>query len=100
METVAPPTPNPGPNGVGVSSPFVSMDPSVVIDYIVVVLEAMLGARREELEAPGSLLSKASRIDTTQRCQRFANESQVAALYVQKELISILQENGDADSSA
>jgi dynein heavy chain 1, cytosolic len=101
MEAVAPPpTASPSTNGVGPASPFVSIDPGQVLDYIAVVLEAALGATREELESPSSLLSKSRLAETTLRCQRFANDSQVAALYIQKDLILSPQENGETEHSS
>ncbi|KAK3936270.1 dynein heavy chain, cytoplasmic [Diplogelasinospora grovesii] len=97
METVvSPQSPNAGPNGVS-AAPFAAVDPVRVVDYLAVLLEATLGATRNELEAPGSLLSKARYSDTVQRCTRFAVDSQVA-LYIQKELAATnALENGAGD---
>ncbi|OAA56942.1 dynein heavy chain [Niveomyces insectorum RCEF 264] len=83
-----------GPNGIGSgaastngASPSSYVDPARVVDHLVAVLEAALGATREELEAPGSLLSKTRYSDTVQRCSRFAHEPQVVSLYIQKDLL-------------
>lgn len=99
METVAPtPATSPGTNGVA-ATPFAAIDPSRVVDHLAVLLEAALGATRTELEAPGSLLSKARYPDTLQRCTRFAVDTQVA-LYIQKDLVPTDRlENGDTDES-
>ena len=88
--------PSPGPNGI--SSPtFTPIDPARVADHVVLLLEAALGATREELEAPGSLLSKTQHSDTIQRCGRFATDSHVA-LYIQKSLAPTPSlENGAAE---
>lgn len=76
---------SPSPNGVS-SSPFPSIDPTLVVEHLAAVLEITLGATRRELESLGSLLSKAKYPDTVQRCTRFATESQVA-LYIQKDVV-------------
>ena len=86
MDLVASP-PDAGPattNGVA-NSTFAAVDPARVIDHLAVLLEATLGATRDELEATGSLLSKARYPDTIQQSTRFATDSQVA-LYIQKDL--------------
>jgi dynein heavy chain 1, cytosolic len=99
MEAVAtPPATSPGTNGVA-TAPFAAVDPSRVVDHLAVLLEAALGATRTELEAPGSLLSKARYPDTLQRCTRFAVDTQVA-LYIQQDLVPTDRlENGDTDES-
>jgi dynein heavy chain 1, cytosolic len=76
---------NPTPNGVGSAPTLAAIDVVRVVDYLGVVLAATLGASREELEAPGSLLSKDRRPDTEQRCSRFANDNQ-PSLFIQKDL--------------
>ena len=88
MEAVAP---SPAPlvsqsagDGGETPSAFVTIDPKLVVDYLVSVVSITLGATREDLESPGSLLSKTSYADTLQRCTRFASDAQVA-LYIQKE---------------
>ena len=87
-----------GANGIN-GAPLVAMDPARVVEHLAHLLEAALGASRDELEAPGSLLSKARYNDTLQRCTRFANDSLVS-LYIQKDLPATPQlENGDVDSS-
>jgi len=99
MDVVAPSqTPAPATNGVA-PSPFAPIDPARVVDHLAVVLEAALGARRDELEAAGSLLSKARYSDTLQRCTRFANDTQIS-LFVQKDLAPSPEgENGVGDAS-
>ncbi|KAG8627876.1 hypothetical protein KVT40_003749 [Elsinoe batatas] len=67
------------------------LDSDQVIDYLVTVLAATLGASRQDLEAEGCLLSPTLLDDTIERCKRFAQEAQVA-IYIQKE--SRPQENG------
>jgi dynein cytoplasmic 1 heavy chain len=87
MDVVAPSqTSSPGTNGVG-TSPFAPIDPVRVVDHLANILEAALGASRDELEAPGSLLSKSRYSDTLQRCTRFANDTQIS-LFIQKDLAS------------
>ena len=96
MEAVVSQTPSPGANGVS-TTPFATIDPARVVDHLATLLEATLGATRAELEAPGSLLSKARYSDTVQRCSRFALDAQVA-LYIQKNLAATeALENGTAD---
>lgn len=86
-------------NSVNGGSPLVTMDPARVVEHLAQLLEAALGATREELEAPGSLLSTARHSDTLQRCTRFANDALVS-MYIQKDLPATPQlENGDAESS-
>ncbi|KAI0152489.1 cytoplasmic dynein heavy chain [Hypoxylon sp. NC0597] len=86
MEAVAPPLGLQGPGTNGLSpSPFTTVDPAVVVDYLASVISIALGATREELERPDNLLSKANYADTLQRCSRFATDTQVA-LYVQKDI--------------
>ncbi|KAG6366173.1 hypothetical protein INS49_000349 [Diaporthe citri] len=87
-----------GINGVNPGAPLVAMDPARVVEHLAHLLEAALGASRDELEATGSLLSKARYNDTLQRCTRFANDA-VVSLYIQKDLPATPQlENGDVDS--
>lgn len=88
-----------GINGVNAGAPLAAIDPARVVEHVAHMLEAALGASRDELEAPGSLLSKARYNDTLQRCSRFANDALVS-LYIQKDLPATPQlENGDVDSS-
>lgn len=98
MDVVAsPPTPSPGPNGVANAS-FATIDPVRVVEYLTTQLEVTLGAEKRELDAPGSLLSKAKYQDTIQRCTRFATDNQTA-LYIQKEPAAETQlENGSAEN--
>lgn len=89
-----------GVNGAGLNgTALAAMDPARVVDHLAHLLEAALGATREELEAPGSLLSKSRYSDTLQRCTRFTNDGQVC-LYIQKDVLAAPQlENGDGESS-
>lgn len=85
MEVVSP---GQGANGHPSSSPGpVTINPNLVVRYLVDLLEIILGATTEDLESKGSILSEFKKSDTVQRCTRFASESQVA-LYVQKDVIS------------
>ncbi|RFU30184.1 hypothetical protein B7463_g6181, partial [Scytalidium lignicola] len=77
-----------GPSANGISNGvFPTIDPILVVEHLVQVLEVTLGATRKELENVGSLLSKSRYPDTVQRCTRFATESQ-PALYIQKDIAS------------
>lgn len=88
--------PIPSPNGAA-TTPFAAIDPIRVVDYLTTQLQVTLGARKRELDAPGSLLSKASYQDTIQRCTRFATDTQTA-LYIQKEpALESQLENGSAE---
>jgi len=85
---------SPGANGqVSPTNHSTSIDPNLVVDHLVDVLAITLGASREDLETPGSLLSRSRRSETIQRCTRFALESQVV-LYIQKEYVSPDVTNG------
>ncbi|RAL65629.1 hypothetical protein DID88_005301 [Monilinia fructigena] len=70
------------------TSSFQSIEPKTLVEFLASVLEITLGATRHDLEHAGSLLSEARYSDTTQRCTRFASESQEAVIYVQKDLVS------------
>lgn len=86
MEVVSP---GQGANGHPPSSPGPAIiNPNLVLRYLVDLLEITLGASTEDLEGKGSILSESKKSDTVQRCTRFASESQVVALYVQKDLIT------------
>lgn len=86
-----------GVNGVN-GAAVVAIDPVRVIAHLAQLLEATLGASREELEAPGSLLSKPRYSDTLQRCTRFTHDAQ--SLFIQKDLVATPQlENGDGEIS-
>ena len=85
---------SPGANGQVPSTDLpASIDPKLVVEHLIDVLEVTLGASSHDLESPGSLLSKAKRSDTIQRCTRFASESQVV-LYIQKDLRPTETANG------
>lgn len=72
-------------NGLPPSKPATStsIDPQIIVDHLVKVLNVTLGATEEDLRAPNSLLSEPLLADTLLRCTRFAVESQVA-LYIQR----------------
>ena len=91
---------SPGVNGHAPSSNSVTtIDPNVVLQHLVDLLEVTIGASAEDLERPGSLLSTYKRHDTVQRCTRFASESQVA-IYVQKDVVLTDAVNGDPHGSS
>ena len=90
---------SPGANGHAPSSnPVTALNPNVVIQHLIDLLEVTLGASTEDLESHGSLLSSSKRQDTVQRCTRFASESQVA-LYVQKDLLPTDAIDGESHPS-
>lgn len=91
---------SPGANGHPPSSiPSTTIDPNIVVQHLVDLLEITLGASKDDLEKPGSLLSESKRHDTVQRCTRFASEPQVA-LYVLKDVVSVDQsDNAHSPSS-
>lgn len=71
-------------NGNGIHHPETT-DPSDVLEHIIRLIEANLGAARRELDAVGSLLSQSNEALTLERCNRFATEPQVA-LFAQKDV--------------
>ncbi|KAI0009506.1 cytoplasmic dynein heavy chain [Xylariaceae sp. FL0662B] len=73
-----------GTNGISPSS-FITIDPTLVVEYLTSVVTIALGATRDELQGPDNPLSKANYADTIQRCSRFATDAQVA-LYIQKDI--------------
>ena len=92
MEVLSPGVPNGTPAPTLTESP----DASAVLEYLADVIQITLGAARKELEAVGSLLSKAKHADSLQRCGRFSSEPQVA-LYAQKDLAHGPTTNGTSD---
>lgn len=91
MEVAAPGVPT---NGLAAATaPVAVADPNAVVRYLTDVLQVTLGASKRDLEATGSLLSKAKYSETVQKCTRFASESQVA-LYVQQDIFSAEEPNG------
>ncbi|EED23281.1 dynein heavy chain [Talaromyces stipitatus ATCC 10500] len=97
MEVAAPGVPT---NGLAAATtPVAVADPNVVVRYLTDVLQVTLGASKRDLEAPGSLLSKAKYSETVQKCTRFASESQVA-LYVQQDIFSAEEPNGTENDDA
>jgi dynein heavy chain 1, cytosolic len=100
MDVASAQTPIPGTTNGVVSSSLVAIDPVRIVDYLAALLEATLGATRQELESTDSLLSKARYQDTLQQCTRFATDSQVA-LYIQKSLAATnATENGNSEQRA
>lgn len=81
---VSPSPLSPATNGVG-SPSFPAIDPNQLVDHLVAVIAGTLGATRDELESPGSLLHKSRINDTIQRCGRFAADTQ-QYLYIQKDI--------------
>ncbi|KAJ9613346.1 dynein heavy chain [Cladophialophora chaetospira] len=61
------------------------VDPLDVLHHIASLIETTLGAARRELEAVGSLLSKASHAESLSTCARFAVDPHIT-LYAQKDL--------------
>lgn len=96
MEVASPS--EPGANGVAVA-PFPSVDPAQVVEHLASVCEVVLGATKEDLEAPGSLLHISRHADTIQRCTRFATDTQTT-LYIQKDVLpSSTAQAGEEESS-
>src|SRR6202000_1422691 len=82
MEVLSPSTPN------GESAPTTLLepvDPLEVLEHIASLIETTLGSARRELEAVGSLLSKANYAESLNKCSRFAVDPQVT-LYAQKDV--------------
>ena len=61
------------------------VDPLEVLQHIASLIETTLGAARRELEAVGSLLSKANHAESLNRCIRFAEDPKIT-LYAQKDV--------------
>ncbi|KIX04416.1 uncharacterized protein Z518_05284 [Rhinocladiella mackenziei CBS 650.93] len=81
MDVMSPSAPNGAP-----SPPLLEpVDPLLVLEHIANLIETTLGAARRELEAVGSLLSKANRAESLDKCARFAAEPQIT-LYAQKDI--------------
>nr|POE72457.1 dynein heavy chain, cytoplasmic [Quercus suber] len=97
MEDPVVQNPNGVPHGNGTPNPPAStpVDPQSIIQYLSGVLQATLGATKEELADVGSLLHASVLQDTILRCTRFALEPQIA-LYVLKQSSDTLQ-NGRAN---
>ena len=84
-------------NGVATSNQTTPLwDPDVLVNYLVEVLHANLGAEKNELEGAGSLLSKTGYGETVQRLMRFILEPQ-PRLFVQKDLVPPEEANGAED---
>lgn len=82
---MTPQTPPPA-NGMA-AMPAAPVDSVLVVNHLTSLIRVSLGATNDELEAPGSLLSKSKYSETLQRCSRFANDVQ-AALFIRKDLVS------------
>lgn len=61
-----------------------TIDPQQLVTYLSNVLQALFGATEHDLRSSHSLLGTQRRGDTLQRCSRFAQEAQAAALYIYK----------------
>ncbi|KAL2416799.1 Dynein heavy chain, cytoplasmic [Exophiala dermatitidis] len=84
------------PNGAHSPATLEPVDPLHVLEHIASLIETTLGAARRELEAVGSLLSKASHADSLSKCAQFAEDPQ-ATLYAQKDVREELV-NGHEDT--
>jgi dynein heavy chain 1 len=72
-------------NGNGLQEPIpINIDPQPLVNYLSSVLQALLGATEQDLTASESLLHPTKQSETLQRCSRFAQEPQAAALYISK----------------
>lgn len=83
-------------NSLPPPNPLPAADPDSVVQHLTEVLQGTLGGLKQDLESPGSLLSKAKYSETTQKCVRFASESQTA-LYVHKDIVEAEETNGTED---
>ncbi|TLD37835.1 cytoplasmic dynein-like protein 1 heavy chain 1 [Venturia nashicola] len=86
-------------NGNGLTEPNTTINPAPILQYLTDVLKALLGTTEHHLTAPGSLLHPSRLQDTLSRCARFAQEVQVAVLYIQKIEISE-STDGDDDGAS
>jgi dynein heavy chain 1 len=71
-------------NGNGLLEPPTTVNPEPILQYLIDVLKPFLGTSESDLTAPDSLLHPSRLQDTLSRCARFAQEAQVAVLYIQK----------------
>lgn len=86
-----------GTNGMA-TPPFPSIEPERVVEHLAAVCEIALGATREELEQPGSLLHSSRHAETVSRCTRFATDSQ-NVLYIQKDIANSSAVDGASDTA-
>jgi dynein heavy chain 1 len=84
-------SPAPAPPGALVPA----HNPAVVAEYLIEVLAVTLGAKKADLEGPGSLLHPARHNETLQKLSRFATEPLVA-LYASKDSVETEQPISDA----
>ncbi|ODA76229.1 hypothetical protein RJ55_08074 [Drechmeria coniospora] len=98
MEVSSPAVPAPA-NGIAAPAPFPTVEPERVVEHLASVCHITLGATRDDLEQPGSLLHESRLAETVSRCTRFANDTQ-CVMYVQKDVFpsSSATESG-ADSA-
>jgi dynein heavy chain 1 len=82
MDVLSPSAPNGDSAPASLLEP---VDPLHVLHHIAALIETTLGAARRELEAVGSLLSKASHAEAINKCARFAVDPQIT-LYAQKDV--------------
>lgn len=71
-------------NGIA-TPPFPSIEPERIVEHLAAVCGIALGASKEELEQPGSLLHSSRYGETVARCTRFATDTQ-NVLYIQKDI--------------
>lgn len=75
-----------------------SAESITLLEHIAGVLKTLLGAEKQDLERPGSLLSTDLRIHTLQLCTRFAHENH-PAIYAMKDAIIPATSGNEKDSS-
>lgn len=71
-----------------------TLNPELLVDYLIEVLSVTVGATKRELKAPGSLLSAARASETRQKCSRFAAEP-IVVLYASKDLVGVEDPSND-----
>ncbi|OAA61317.1 dynein heavy chain, cytosolic (DYHC) [Cordyceps fumosorosea ARSEF 2679] len=99
MEISSPPVSGLASNGLASPTPFPTIEPERVLDHLVAVCQVALGATKEELEQPGSLLSSSWHAETVARCTRFANDNQ-NVLYIQKDVAASSAADAGSDGVA
>lgn len=83
MDVLSPNIPNGGDSNPVLTEP---VDPLLILQHIASLVETALGAAKRELEAVGSLLSKASHDESLDKCARFALDPQASTLYARKDV--------------
>ncbi|KAH7328045.1 dynein heavy chain, N-terminal region 1-domain-containing protein [Stachybotrys elegans] len=97
MEVTSPSAQSLPPNGVATPA-FPTIEPERVVEHLAAVCQIALGATREDLEQPGSLLHTSRYGETVSRCTRFANDTQ-NVLYIQKVLAGSSGPENGAETS-